>query len=338
MLNKTTMAAIAWAACLPAQALDPLPEESGFSGYVNLGVGTGSLESNFLARIAGIDIDLGDETINDFGSPDDQSITAPAINLNVGYTFDNRKTRIFLGNDLEDFLQFDRSTLLALRHDFDRVGSVQFAFLTSAFPGTEVWADPYLLNEKRKNTESRSTGGRITWDKIFGSNFEVKATARKREIDDEFSGNGLGLSQAERNLLDREGDINRLELGYWANFDNGTHVLRPSVAYIDRDLDGGAMAQDGYEMALSYAYVTSSFRWVNNALYQSLDGDKVNPIFNKTNDEDVVALATQMFFPGLFGLEKWTPNLSLIWAEGDSDIDFNDTNGWMFNVSMFRRF
>lgn len=340
MIKKTAIAAVVSAIAMPALALEPMPKEPGFSGFVNLGAGTGSVESNFLARVAGIDVDLGDDTIQDFGSPDDESITLPSANLNLGYTFSNRKTRVFLGSDLEDFLQFDRSTLLALRHDFDRIGSFQLAFLTSAYPGTEVWADPYLLDQKRKDTESSSSGGRITWDRIFGSNFELKATAREREIDDENSGADprLGLSTAERKLLDREGDISRLELGYKFVLGDGNHIVRPSAAYIDRDLDGDAMAQDGYELALSYAYLSSGLRWVNNVLYQSLEGDKVNPIFNDVNDEDVIGVASQMFFPGLFGFEKWEPNVSAIWAEGDSDIDFNDSKGWMISVGMFRTF
>lgn len=337
---KTTITVLALSAlALPALALDKMPQESGFSGYVNLGAGTGSIESNFLARLSGIDLDLGDDTIDDFGSPDDESITTPAINLNLNYTFSNLKTQLSLGNDLADFLQFDRSTLLAVRHDFDTVGRIQLAFLSSAFPQTEVWADPYLIGEKRKDTERSSSGGRITWDKIFGSDFELKLTSREIEIDDEDSGEGLGLSAAERKLLDREGDNVRAELGYLVNVGNGRHFFRPSIAYIDRDLDGDAMSQDGYEVGLSWLFNASkSFRWANNVAYSSLEGDKKNPIFDEVNDADQIVFASQMFFPGLFGLEKWEPNASFIWGDSDSDIDFNDAAGWMINVGIGRTF
>lgn len=341
-MKKTAIAIVLSAIAMPTIALEALPSEPGFSGFVNLGVATGSIESNFLARVPGIDVDLSDDTIDKLDSPDDESITLPALGLNVGYTFANQKTRVFLGSDLEDFLQFDRSTLLALRHDFDRVGNVQLALLSSAFPGTEVWADPYLVGEKRKDTEYSAAGIRITWDKIFGSNFEVKATAREIDIDDENSGADLVsegvITAAESKLLDREGDVSRFEVGYRAEFGDGTHVVRPSVAFIDRDLDGDAMAQDGYELGVSYAYVTDDFRWVNNILFQSLEGDKKNPIFNETSDEDVIGIASQMFFPGLFGLENWTPNVSALWADGDNDIDFNDSSGWMISVGIFRSF
>jgi hypothetical protein len=339
-MNKTAIALVLAAIATPSLALDKLPDESGFSGFVNLGAGVGSVESNFLARIAGLDIDLGDDTIDDLGSPDDEDLLMPAGGLNLGYTFANKKTRVAIGNDLTDFLQFDRSTLLSLRHDFDTIGHIQLGLLSSSGAATEVWADPYLVGEKRKDTEMSSTGARITWDKIFGSNFELKVQSRERDIDDERSGESadLGLSRAERKLLDREGDIARAELGYVFNIGNGTHLIRPSVAFIDRDLDGDAMSQDGYEVAVSYAYVTDGFRWVNNAVVGSLEGDKKNPIFDEVNDEDRVALSSAMFFPGLFGLEKWTPNVSVAWGEGDSDIDFNDTNVWIATVSMFRSF
>jgi len=341
-MKKIVIALALSAMTIPALALDKMPEEAGFSGFVNLGAGGGSVESNFLARISGMDLDLSDDTIYSLDSPDEKDIFMPTIGLSVGYTFSNLKTRVSLGNDLADFLQFDRATLLALRHDFDSIGNIQLAFLNSSLAATEVWADPYLTGASRKNTDSDSSGGRITWDKIFGSNFELKLTARKKEIDDEFSGQSLlesgQLSAAQVQLLDREGDITRAELGYMFNLENGKHLIRPSVSYIDRDLDGDAMSQDGVELGLSYAYSTSDVRWVSNLSYNKLDGDAVNPIFGQVNDADTYGISSQLFFPGLFGLEKWTPNLSVAWGEQDSDIDFNDTSVWVVSAAMFRRF
>lgn len=337
-MKKTALALALSALAMPTLALDAMPTEKGFSGFVNLGAGGGAVESNFLARISGIDVDLSDDTIDSLDSPDDEDIFMPSASLSVGYTFSSLKTRVSIGNDMADFLQFDRGTLLAVRHDFDRIGNIQLGVMNSAGLATEVWADPYLTGEPRKDTEFSSSGGRITWDRIFGSQFELKATAREVEIDDEDSGASLGLSAAERKLLDREGDVTRVELGYMFDVGQGKHLIRPSVAYLDRDLDGDAMSQDGYEVGLTYAYSTSDVRWVNNLSYTSLDGDKENPIFNEVNDADRYTATSQLFFPGLFGLEKWTPNVSIAWGESDSDIDFNDSSVWIFSAAMFRKF
>ena len=336
-MNKIVLAAALAAFALPAAALDKMPEP-GWGGFVDLGVGTGNMESNFLARIPGIDADLSKQTISSLDSPDDEDFTIPSVNYSFGYTFDSGKTRIFLGSDLADFLQFDSSTKLALRHDFDTLGRVQVALLAQSYPGVEVWEDPYLLDAKRDETEKTNTGGRLTLDKIFGTHFELKLTAREIDLDEERSGEGLGLSNAERKLLDREGDKTRAELGYLFMMDGGRHVIRPSVAYIDHDLDGDAMSQDGYEVGVSYLFNASNFRMAASALYQDMVGDKENPIFNEVNDAEVYAIGAQMFFPGAFGLEKWVPKVGMIYSDNDSDIDFNDSTGWLISAGMFRNF
>ena len=56
-----------------ASAMGPLPETTGWSGYVSLGVGGGSFESNMIADVNVIDVDLGVGTIKEHGSPDDKS-------------------------------------------------------------------------------------------------------------------------------------------------------------------------------------------------------------------------------------------------------------------------
>jgi len=189
-----------------ASALGPLPETTGWSGYVSLGVGGGSLESNMIADVKVIDVDLGVGTITEYGSPDDKSFIVPAAALNVSYLFKDGKTLFSVGNDLADFLQFDRSTIISLRHDTDTAGRFQLALDSAAAIQTEVWADPYLLDEERKKTARDATGLRLTWDKIMGSQFELKAISRNIELDEENSGASLDLSSAERGLLSREGD------------------------------------------------------------------------------------------------------------------------------------
>jgi hypothetical protein len=336
-LYKNLIVVLLAGLALPAVALEPLPELPGWSGSVNIGAGYGNVESNFLARISGVDIDLGDDAVGGLGGPDDENIGLPALALDAGYTLKNKKTRLSIGNETSDFILFDRSTKLAVRHDFDGIGSVELAGLISSALQTKVWADPYAVGVSRDDTERSASGGRITWDKIMGSHFEVAATFRSFDIDDESSGEALGLGASERALLDREGDVYRAELGYLADLGGG-HVLRPRAVYIDRDLDGDAMAQDGFEVGVAYTRTTANYRWVTDLAYSSLDGDTQNPIFGQINDADRVSFASKLFLPGLFGLQNWTPNIGVLYGEEDSDIDFNDTTVWMVNVSMHRRF
>lgn len=329
---------IAVAASVPAVALEKMPETAGFSGFINVGGGVGSLESNFVDKLKGFDVDLSDDTIQDFGSPQGEDLVVPTLNISLNYTFANLKTQASIGNDLADFLQFDRSTIASIRHDFDKVGRVQLSYVSTPGLATEVWEDPYLLDAKRTGTERSITGGRLTWDRIFGSQFELKIEGRTIELDEERSGDSQDLSTEERDLLDREGDTRSIELGYLFVFDQGANVARPSLTYIDRDLDGRAMAQEGYEFTFTWLHTNPSVTWTSNFSYTLWEGDERNPLFGRRNDASSYSIASQVFFKGLLGMEHWQPNIAVLYSSTEGDIEFNDSAGWLVSLAIGRTF
>jgi hypothetical protein len=317
-------------------ALDPMPTEAGFAGSLALGAAGGKVESNFLARILGID--LSNATIYSLSSPDDTKIISPTFDYNIGYTFASKKTRVSLASAAETSIDFSSNTTLALRHDFDSVGHLELAALAPPLARVDVWEDPYSTGQKRSRTERSSSGVRATWDKILGSNFELIATFKKKDIDDEHSGQSLGLSATEEKLLKRGGDITVAELGYAFVLGGGKNMIRPSIAYVDYDLDGAAMAQDGYRIGVAHMYNGRDFMWLNRALYESLDGDKVNPIFNKTNNADVYIFASELRFPEPLGWDKWVATTGIQWGENDAEIDFNKGSTLLFVARVVRTF
>ena len=70
--------------------------------------------------------------------------------------------------------------------------------------------------------------------------------------------------------------------------------MRPNATYIDRDLDGDAMAQDGFEVGVMLMYVHPKYVWVNHGSYTNLDGDKENPLFGKKNDAQIYRFASEV--------------------------------------------
>lgn len=335
-MKKSFISAVILGVSMPVIALDPVGDEKGWSGFVNLGGGFGSIETNFLSEVQGFD--LGDERVTDPGSPDDEDIALPSGGFEVGYNFDNGKTRVLLNNAVLDITNVELAFEVAVRHDFGNIGTMQLAGLTTAGSSIKAYQDPYQLGVSRQDTDMDSGGARFTWDKMFGSNFEVDAVFRDRNIDDENSGVSLGLTQPERDLLDRQGDIVRVEAGYLFELEGGKHQLRPFAAYLDYDLDGDAMSQDGFEVGVSHTYTSSKLVWKNNLSYASLDGDADNPIFGDANDADRYTIGTRLMFPGAFGWKNWMPSVAAFYHDEDSDVDFNDMSVWMVSGSLFRRF
>jgi len=117
-----------------------------------------------------------------------------------------------------------------------------------------VWKDPYLTNQDRIDTNRKSTGARLTWDRILGSQFQMQYTYRKVDISSEKSGESIGsLSSSQRQLLERDSDLHNAEILYRFNFAK-KHLLTPAFIYTLDDRDGKAMQNDAYTLQLTYAY------------------------------------------------------------------------------------
>ncbi|MEE4111366.1 MAG: DUF2860 family protein, partial [Desulfobacteraceae bacterium] len=154
----------------PAYSILPIPQDSGFSGFINLGVGAVTAESN---TIAGNSLaTIGKERIDSLtGSPDSENDVIPLINGELAYTFASTRTQVYLGNSLEDFIRFETATLAGVRQELPDKSILALSSVFSAI-ATEVWADPYVVGRDRTETDRTSSGLRLGYDKILGSDFE----------------------------------------------------------------------------------------------------------------------------------------------------------------------
>jgi len=337
------LAATAGFIASPVLAVQKVAEEPGVSGFFLLGAGALSVESNTLATTFGGSVDVGDDTIGDLGDDaDSESGLAPLVNLSVNYTFENRATEIFFGNSLEDFLQFDFSTTLGVRHQTENLGIFELASLSTPL-ATEVWEDPYLEDASRDETDRTSDGFRLQWGAILGSNFDVSVSSREVDIDKERSGDSLvgvpgGITASEQELLDRNGDITVASIVYNWRIDEGRFLV-VSGNSVDHDLDGDAMSQDGFAMQFTYGTrLDSRKRLVTNFELGSYDYDKTNPVFDEKNSRDVTSLTMTLFLQDPFGFKGWIGNTGFVYGQSDHDIDFYDTTATMINFGMLRQF
>ncbi|MHC4834580.1 MAG: DUF2860 family protein [Planctomycetota bacterium] len=305
-----------------AAAIDPIPEEGGLSGRVNVGAGWLRVKSNMFSGTT-----FGDLSSNRIDSlldePDSETNINPVLGGELRYTFADTRTQVFLGSSLIDRLRFDLSTAAGVRKQWDETGIFEGAVLFSSIP-TEVWEDPYITGQKREETDRSSTGGRFSWSRIYNSNFHATYSYRDIEIDDEFSGVWLGLPTATQDLLNREGDHHQAELLY-------THQLAenqwigPAIKYDHYGLDGDAMSNDMVSLMLSHTFATEKWRLVSNLLYGYADYDERNPIYQKTQDAHRYGISATLLFPNFFKVENLTGIFGVAYLAENANIDFYDT-------------
>jgi len=344
MLTRTLPIAVSAAmaiACNLANAIPPIPQESGWSGHFGLGVGVGTSESNMLADLG--PIDLGNDRVSSvYESPDDEDITLPIVPFEVAYTFADSGTQLFLGSREAQHFTFEADTSLFVqfgaRQAFPEVGEIALAYVASTVP-TGVWKDPYVEEADRGNTDRTSNGLAIEWDHIFSTPLELVWTAMQVEIDDEESGrqDALGLTPDQQRALRREGEIYRVELNYdWRL--NERHSLAPGIGWIDQDLDGAAMAQDGVLVQLKHTYDAGNWSLVSKLYLEDLNSDASNPIYGEDNDIETIGGSVTAFFEEPLGFRDWTASAGASYYEGDSNNDFYDSSLGLFAVGLLYRF
>lgn len=334
-MRKSLLAVLVSTAALSAQAYDRIPQESGFSGFAFIGAGSTSRETNTIATVGGTEV--ADERIDSLtDSPDSQSYGKLLLDFGLSYTFADSRTQIFGGTELEDFLTQDSTFGLGVRQGIGGAGNLRASFLAST--PVETWEDPYVVGVDREETDVKSGGMRLGWEHIFGSGLELTYTKRSVEIDDELSGTALGLTAAQRNLLDREGDLKQIKLGYFWQPASG-HTITPSISHIDHDLDGDAMAMDGYQAELNYAYTgLQDWEFVVNLLAGKLESDEDNPIYAESADLDRVGLSLAATYKEPFGLKNWRARGAISYGEEDSNIDFYDSSIRSVTLGMLYNF
>jgi hypothetical protein len=321
--------AVVFTANLAFAQLDPIPKESGISGYIGPGIGPVKYKGNMIAGVDRVNYDFGEKTTKSLTEEaESKTMGIGLLNFELGYNFAKSRTRIFLGSTLEDFIKFDYGQQLGVRQEIGNLGIVSAGFLFSSVP-IKVWKDPYVTNIPRQDTKRESTGARLIWSKILNTGFQVQLDFRNIDIDEEQSGTALGLTAAQKKQIDRNGDRYLGKFQYRFNV-APKHWLAPTLIYAVDDRDGDAMSGDTYYFQLTYLYFGETISFAGNAMFGKADYDAVNPIpafSNQAQEDDRYGFTATLFYKNPFGWEWFGSDKisffgTLAYFISDSNIDF----------------
>ena len=296
-----------------------IPKESGFSGSVMAGVSGVDYKSNMFKgpnddnkHHAGLD-----------NSPDSHHSMIPAYGVDLRYTFASTKTQVFFGNLIQDAIRFDFTQQLGVRQQIADYGIISIAYTFPLLP-TKTWEDPYARGG-RDETKINSGGGRVSWDHVWGSSFNMSYTGRRFDLQDERSGESLVLSSSEKALLNRNGNTHEVSLSYDWDF-SPNHLFQPQVIYTKADLDGRAMSYNKTALQLSYGYNSAYWSIISNMFGGKLNYDETNPIYGKKADANEWGLNGTFLWHHLGSVKGLNGFISAAYSKSDSDINFYNSN------------
>ena len=313
--------------CITHAAIQEIPVENGWGGWVIFGVGYSDIKSNTVAGNKWIDI--GNENVSSLtASPESDDTAHAAFTGQVKYTFGDQ-WQAFLGSNLIDRITLDFTQQLGIRKQTDGGQKFSAGLLFSALP-TEVWEDPYQTSDvgPRSKTDRDSTGIRLEWDQIFGSGANVSLDFRDIDVDKDRIGQNVTDPNVNtcditcQGLLNRDGDFLRLEAA-WTFKLSSRHRLRPTIRWFDNDRDGDAQDRNGYAALVTWSLLGENFTLATTGAYSDTDYDNPNPIYGIDQDSDGFAVDVSLFYK-LSRDGRWQAYGSVNYGESDSDIDFHD--------------
>ena len=327
---------------VPAAAQDQVPSSTGFGGLALGAFSYMSIATNILVTAPPVVLgDVSDANISSiFESPSANGSPGFLGGGEINYTYAETRTQLFLGNRLEDILRLDVVFGLGLRQEIENAGIVAVSYLFTPID-LRMWTDPYIERDTRIESEVDVPGFRIRWGQIFGTGLELTLTDRFYEFASETSGDWLvsegRLDPSEQHLLDRDGDILRLQALY--RIDYKTQRFEPAVRYVRDHHKGQAIANNGFEAQLTYLYRTPKLILDVNALIGWRKTKEANPIYDKVVDSRQLGLATTAFLP----VKRYPSSVLNLFAsielfDEDSNADFYDTQVSAITAGVLWRF
>jgi len=309
--------------------------EPGLSGFIQVSGAYLNFKTNTVAGFLRSGISEG-TTPSLFEKPPSQQVFTSMAASEIKYTFKGRKWQLYFGGSLLDIVRLELIQQLAVRMFIGEKGYVGLGILGTGVP-ISVWTDPYVVGIEREATVRNSLGFRFEWTYIAQTNLGIQYDFRTNAITEQ-SGEFLGLSETERNLLDRNGFDQRIRVNYIKKISEG-HSLLPDVTYKHFNANGAAKKGHGIGVGLTYSYKKSRFTSAANIAFGYRRYAAENPVYQIKQQNREFSVTENVFYR-----VNNNPRAALIvtgsvsYVLSDSNIDFHSQNGLLLSIGILFKY
>lgn len=184
-------------------------------------------------------------------------------------------------------------------------------------PLAEAYKNPYLVGERRSETDVLSWGGYLVADGIAGTPLRLQAALLTTDVDDD------QLARLFPSLA-RDGEVYELAVGYGL-WQGQPLSLKPQLIFSKGELDGEASSFTKIKAELAGMYIAGRLFVMPSLYYSQKQHDDQDPVFASTLKENGYGANLLLKYQGLMGSE----NLGLMaiagYGIGDASEKFFDS-------------
>lgn len=309
-------------------AQEPMPAESGFSGYIEI-LGA------FISSNSQLNTDRDNKKTDSLDTSGKRVHNFKPLPLGLlSYTFAERRTQLFMGVLPENVAQGQFFIEAGARHLLTDGTGLRASVIPLTPIEPETWEDPFVVGQNRQRSDIDSYGFKLAAETILGSGLTVKYGWARQTIDDEKSGTFL-LSQPntfltpdDLNDLDRDAHFHRLTTQY--SFQIGPRMrLMPIIRYTRSNARGDANSFHSLIPELSFMYFGNQLQASVNLSAKTEWYDSTHPVFDKTRRDFKPGLFAILGYKNLFGFKKFRIDWFNAFFISNSNIDFYESSNFI---------
>ena len=307
---------------------EPLPAESGFSGYIEVLGAYISTNSQF-------NTDSENKKTDSLDTSGKRANKFRPLPLGlIRYTFAEIRTQLFVGVLPENVAQGQFLVEAGARHILSNGTGLRASVIPLTPIAQKTWEDPFVIGQNRQRTDINSYGFNLAAETILGTGLNLKYGWARQTLDDEKSGTFL-LSQPNSLLtpgdlddLDRDAHFHRLTTEY--SFSIGARMrLTPILRYTRGTAKGDANSFHGLTPQLSFLYSGNQLQANVNVSAKAEWYDSRHPVFDKTRREFNPGLLAILGYKNPFGFNNFRIDWFNAFFKSNSNIDFYESSNFI---------
>jgi len=307
------------------------PKQAGWEFVLGINLGY----SDSRSQLNTDDDNALNDDLNNSGQAISNSLVFPLASAR--YTFSELQTQIFIGNSREQISTAQLQYELGITHLFNNRSQLTVAYFPQLPFFNETWQDPYLTGSPRRTTEENAQGGRFVLTRIAGGSITLKYAFAFTAIENEQSGQGLGLTDKQLTLLQRDSSYQRVEIETLFSIAPGVS-FKPALHYTTRSADGEAHNFDQYGLQLAVLV----FKGRHSLITTFNTGIKKftieNPVFAQKQDTFNAAIFSVYSYAQALDWQPVSFNILAGYKNEDSDINFYDSQGLFMSTGLTYKF
>ncbi|MDD9179852.1 MULTISPECIES: DUF2860 domain-containing protein [Aliivibrio] len=301
-------------------AMAQLADKEGISGEIALTTGFASSTSNFNTE--------GEDTISSEyqkGSSDNGFMAFPLGS--IAYTFGQElNQQVYAGTTRQDIATGTVVLEVGYKYQFDSRMVVDVSILPTVM-SSKTWANPYLVDSARTETDASGNAFRFKVNNIAGSNFTIDSAYATKDIEND----------DVVDVLKRDADTIYLKGQYRLPLSRTSFVL-PSVIYQSSSADGKASSYDQYGAEVSFFKIMQRHQLVLTAGYNQRTFGAENPIYTEIRKDNKLSFFAAYEYTKFMDWQDWSFISFAGYSSTDSNITFYDESEYIVTVGLNYKF